>query len=68
MTQQTPGQPTTPRPDQDIQRVLVVVAHPDHLAAGEAAIRAVYPAAGNRFAWPELIERVWSRGTSTRSG
>jgi LmbE family N-acetylglucosaminyl deacetylase len=32
-------------------------SHPDHLAAGEAAIRAVYPAAENRFAWPELIER-----------
>jgi LmbE family N-acetylglucosaminyl deacetylase len=32
-------------------------SHPDHLAAGEAAIRAIYPAAENRFAWPELIER-----------
>src|SRR5450631_72366 len=32
-------------------------SHPDHLAAGEAAIRAVSPAAENRFAWPELIER-----------
>jgi LmbE family N-acetylglucosaminyl deacetylase len=31
-------------------------SHPDHLAAGEAAIRAVYPASENRFAWPELIE------------
>ena len=31
-------------------------SHPDHLAAGEAAIRAIYPAAENRFAWPELIE------------
>jgi LmbE family N-acetylglucosaminyl deacetylase len=31
-------------------------SHPDHLAAGEAAVRAVYPAAENRFAWPELIE------------
>src|SRR3954470_13357117 len=29
--------------------------HPDHLAAGEAAIRAVYPAARNPFAWPELL-------------
>ena len=27
----------------------------DHLAAGEAAIRAVYPAARNPFAWPELM-------------
>lgn len=31
-------------------------SHPDHMAAGEAAIRAIYPAAENRFAWPELIE------------
>src|SRR6478736_6128321 len=31
-------------------------SHPDHLAAGEAAIRAVYPAAENAFAWPELVE------------
>jgi LmbE family N-acetylglucosaminyl deacetylase len=29
--------------------------HPDHLAAGEAAIRAVYPAARNPFAFPELL-------------
>jgi len=30
-------------------------SHPDHLAAGEAAIRAVYPAARNPFAFPELL-------------
>lgn len=30
-------------------------SHPDHLAAGEATIRAIYPAAENQFAWPELI-------------
>ena len=30
-------------------------SHPDHLAAGEATVRAVYPAAENRFAWPELV-------------
>ena len=29
--------------------------HPDHLAAGEASVRAIYPAARNPFAWPELI-------------
>jgi LmbE family N-acetylglucosaminyl deacetylase len=29
--------------------------HPDHLAAGEASIRAVYPAARNPFAFPELL-------------
>jgi LmbE family N-acetylglucosaminyl deacetylase len=30
--------------------------HPDHLAAGEASIRAIYPAARNPFAFPELLE------------
>lgn len=30
-------------------------SHPDHLAAGEAAIRAVYPYARNPFAYPELL-------------
>ena len=28
--------------------------HPDHRATGEAVLRAVYPAAGNPFAYPEL--------------
>ena len=31
-------------------------SHPDHLASGEAAIRAVYPAARNPFAYPDLLE------------
>ncbi len=30
-------------------------SHPDHMAVGEAAIRAIYPAARNPFAWPELV-------------
>jgi len=30
-------------------------SHPDHLAAGEAAIRAIYPAARNPFSYPELL-------------
>jgi LmbE family N-acetylglucosaminyl deacetylase len=43
-------------------------SHPDHLAAGEAAICAVYPDARNPFAFPELlgegldahvVEEVW---------
>jgi LmbE family N-acetylglucosaminyl deacetylase len=40
-------------------------SHPDHLAAGEAAIRAVYPAARNPFAWPELLDeglQPWTVG------
>lgn len=31
-------------------------SHPDHLAAGEAVVRACYPAAENPFAWPEMID------------
>jgi LmbE family N-acetylglucosaminyl deacetylase len=30
-------------------------SHPDHLATGEATTRAFFPAAGNPFAFPELI-------------
>lgn len=30
-------------------------SHHDHLATGEATVRAVYPAARNRFAFPELL-------------
>jgi LmbE family N-acetylglucosaminyl deacetylase len=31
-------------------------SHPDHLAAGEAVTRAVYPAVENPYAYPELAE------------
>lgn len=31
-------------------------SHPDHLAAGKAALDAIYPAARNPFAHPELLE------------
>ena len=30
--------------------------HPDHLATGTATLRAIYPDAGNRFAFPSLVE------------
>jgi LmbE family N-acetylglucosaminyl deacetylase len=30
-------------------------SHPDHLASGEATLRAVYPAVENPFAFPELL-------------
>jgi LmbE family N-acetylglucosaminyl deacetylase len=33
----------------------VYASHPDHLAAGEAAVCAVYPDARNPFAFPELL-------------
>jgi LmbE family N-acetylglucosaminyl deacetylase len=34
----------------------IYASHPDHLAAGEAAVCAVYPDARNPFAHPELVE------------
>jgi LmbE family N-acetylglucosaminyl deacetylase len=34
----------------------VFASHPDHLAAGEAAVCAVYPDARNPFAHPELLD------------
>jgi len=33
----------------------IYASHPDHLAAGEAAVCAVYPDARNPFAFPELL-------------
>jgi LmbE family N-acetylglucosaminyl deacetylase len=42
-----------PSPERNWDRI--GASHPDHLAAGEAAIRAVYPAARNPFAYPELL-------------
>jgi LmbE family N-acetylglucosaminyl deacetylase len=41
-------------PERNYQRVYA--SHPDHLAAGEAAMCAVYPDARNPFAHPELLE------------
>ncbi len=34
----------------------IYASHPDHLAAGEAAVAAVYPDARNPFAHPELLD------------
>lgn len=34
---------------------VVAASHPDHLAAGEATIRALYPFSRNPFAYPELL-------------
>ena len=41
-------------PQRRLQRLQA--SHPDHLAAGEATVRAVYPAAENRFAFPDLLD------------
>ena len=34
----------------------IQASHPDHLTAGEATLRAVYPDARNPFAFPELLD------------
>ena len=39
----------------------IFASHPDHLAAGEAAVCAVYPDARNPFAHPELLEERGAR-------
>lgn len=41
-------------PERDWNRIQK--SHPDHLAVGEAVTRAIYPAAENPFAYPELAE------------
>jgi LmbE family N-acetylglucosaminyl deacetylase len=41
-------------PDRNWDRIYA--SHPDHLAAGEAAVAAVYPDARNRWAHPELAD------------
>ena len=40
-------------PDRNYRRIYV--SHPDHMAAGEAALQAVYPDARNPFAHPSLL-------------
>lgn len=41
-------------PDRNLDRIYA--SHPDHLAAGEAALCAVYPDARNPFAFPALLD------------
>ncbi len=41
-------------PERNLERIYA--SHPDHIAAGEAALAAVYPDARNPFAHPELLE------------
>ncbi len=41
-------------PERNWQRI--GASHPDHMAAGEATVCAVYPDARNPFAFPELLE------------
>ncbi|MGA2803093.1 MAG: PIG-L deacetylase family protein [Acidimicrobiales bacterium] len=41
-------------PERNWERIRA--SHPDHLAAGEATLQAVYPDARNPYAYPELVE------------
>ncbi|MDE3044549.1 MAG: PIG-L family deacetylase [Acidobacteriota bacterium] len=43
----------TQSPERNYERIFA--SHPDHLAAGEATLRAVYPDARNPHAFPELL-------------
>jgi LmbE family N-acetylglucosaminyl deacetylase len=49
-----PDRVVTQSPERNWERIYA--SHPDHLAAGEAAICAVYPDARNPFAFPNLLE------------
>jgi LmbE family N-acetylglucosaminyl deacetylase len=49
-----PARVLAPSPERNWRRIQA--SHPDHLAAGEAALSAVYPDARNAFAFPELLE------------
>ena len=62
----------TQSPERNYERIFA--SHPDHLATGEAALRAVYPDARNPHAFPALandeglaphtVPRVWIGGTT----
>lgn len=47
-------------PERNYDRIFS--SHPDHLAAGDATVRAAYPAAENPFAWPDLGLDFWHVG------
>jgi LmbE family N-acetylglucosaminyl deacetylase len=49
-----PERVVTQSPERNLE--FIYASHPDHLAAGEAAVDAVYPDARNPFAHPELLD------------
>lgn len=49
-----PQRVVTQSPVRNFKRIFA--SHPDHLAAGEATVNAVYPDSRNPFAFPELVE------------
>ncbi len=50
-----PERVITQSPERNLEAIYA--SHPDHLAAGEAAVCAVYPDARNPFAHPELLDQ-----------
>lgn len=70
--QHRPDLVLTQNPERNFERIYA--SHPDHMAAGEATLRAVYPDARNPHAFPELLEEglaphavplVWVGGSTT---
>jgi LmbE family N-acetylglucosaminyl deacetylase len=62
-----------PSPERNLE-LNVRVQHPDHLAAGEAALAAIYPLARDRMSFPELLDEglephavseAWVTGTTS---
>ncbi len=51
----------TQNPERNFERIYA--SHPDHMAAGEATLRAVYPDARNPHAFPELVEEGFAPHT-----
>jgi LmbE family N-acetylglucosaminyl deacetylase len=56
-----PQRVVTQSSERNYQRIYA--SHPDHLAAGEAALCAVYPDARNPFAHPDLLEEGFEAWT-----
>jgi len=56
-----PERVLSPSPERNWQ--LIFASHPDHLAAGEASLAAVYPDSRNPFAHPELLEEGYEPWT-----
>ena len=53
------------RPVRNWERI--AASHPDHMAAGEATVQAIYPDARNQFAHPTLLTTRASRSGTSRS-
>src|SRR3954454_5297258 len=56
-----PQRVVTQSPERNYQRIYA--SHPDHLAAGEATLCAVYPDARNPYAHPDLLEEGYEAWT-----